>query len=419
MNTATNKNSPGVISSTIFAQHALIDGLWCENTIVTMAQATITSIACDVNPTLAGQCDWQVEYLTPSYVDVQINGGGGILFGDQVTPDDLITVAKTHQAFGTGALLPTLITNHSAAMTTMANSTAAVIAQQAAHSTAQSAEGSVLSNTHILGVHFEGPWLAKAKKGIHLVEHIRPPTDAELQCVTRKDMGVVKVTLAPESVPIDVIADLVEQGVIVSLGHTNAAIDTTLAAIAAGASGFTHLFNAMSGFTGRAPGVLGAALSDQQTYAGLIMDLQHVHPSSIQAAINAKGLEYCVLVTDAMGHVGAEEDTLPYFDLSITRHGNKLTTPDGSLAGSCLTMHQAVCNTMAHCSVTWEQAIAMASLHPARWLGLSNIGAIRVGYSANLLGLSRTQIPPTETTSSALTHATISHHWCNGQYCLS
>ena len=215
------------------------------------------------------------------------------------------------------------------------------------------------------------------------------------------------------------LADLVEQGVIVSLGHTNAAIDTTLAAIAAGASGFTHLFNAMSGFTGRAPGVLGAALSDQQTYAGLIMDLQHVHPSSIQAAINAKGLEYCVLVTDAMGHVGAEEDTLPYFDLSITRHGNKLTTPDGSLAGSCLTMHQAVCNTVAHCSVTWEQAIAMASLHPARWLGLSNIGAIRVGYSANLLGLSRTQIPPTETASSALTHATISHHWCNGQYCLS
>jgi N-acetylglucosamine-6-phosphate deacetylase len=404
----------GTSDSTIFAKHALIEGQWRKNTVVTITNSKIASIMCDASSTLSAQSTWQVEYLTPSYIDVQVNGGGGILLGDQVTPDDLLTVAKVHQAFGTGALLPTLITNHSAAMERMADSTAAVIAQQT--------QANTPNNTHILGVHFEGPWLASAKKGIHLAQHIRPPSDRELQCVTRTDMGKVKITLAPESVSVDVIQDLVNQGVIVSLGHTNADIDTTLAAIAAGASGFTHLFNAMSGFTGRAPGVLGAALSHQGTYAGLIMDLHHVHPASIQAAIHAKGLAYSVLVTDAMGHVGANVETLPYFDLSITRSEDKLTTPNGSLAGSCLTMHQAVCNTLTHCAVNWEQAIAMASLHPANWLGLDDIGAIRVGYIANLLGSSLSQdetdlpcTPPTITPPKN-TQPIITHHWVRGQY---
>jgi N-acetylglucosamine-6-phosphate deacetylase len=395
--------------TTIFAEYALIDGQWRKNTVVTITNSKIASIMCDVSSIQASQSSWQVEYLTSSYIDVQVNGGGGILLGEYVTPDDLLSVAKVHQAFGTGALLPTLITNNSDAMERMADSTAAVISQQT--------QSYAAGNTHILGVHFEGPWLANAKKGIHLAEHIRPPTDRELQCVTRPDIGKVKVTLAPESVSVDVIQDLVAQGVIVSLGHTNADIDTTLAAIAAGASGFTHLFNAMSGFTGRAPGVLGAALSNQHTYAGMIMDLHHVHPASIQAAIHAKGLAYSVLVTDAMGHVGADVDTLPYFDLSITRAGDKLTTPDGSLAGSCLTMHQAVCNTLSHCDVTWEQAIAMATIHPSNWLGLDDIGAIRVGYIANLLGLSLPLVEPgLPNTISINTQPTISHHWVKGQY---
>ncbi len=394
---------------TIFAEHALIDGDWCKHTLVTIADSKIASIVCDAPTSLAAQCTWQVEYLTPSYIDVQVNGGGGVLFGEQVTPDDLITVAKVHQRFGTGTLLPTLITNHSAAMERMADSTAAVISQQT--------EQAGACQSHILGVHFEGPWLASAKKGIHLDEYIRAPTDRELHCVTRKDIGTVKITLAPESVSIDVIQELVAQGVIVSLGHSNADIDTTLAAIDAGASGFTHLFNAMSGFTGRAPGVLGAALSNQHTYAGMILDLHHVHPASIQTAINAKGLAYSVLVTDAMGHVGAEQATLPYFDLSITRAGDKLTTPDGSLAGSCLTMHQAVCNTMRHCDVTWQQAVAMASLHPANWLGLQDIGAIREGFVANLLATSlphkKADVP---NAVAANIPPIITHHWVKGHY---
>ncbi|WP_010181042.1 amidohydrolase family protein, partial [Glaciecola sp. HTCC2999] len=157
--------------------------------------------------------------------------------------------------------------------------------------------------------------------------------------------------------------------------------------------------------SGREPGVLGAALSHHGSFAGLIMDGQHVSPISIQAALNAKGIEHSVLVTDAMGHVGSDNLTQPYFDLSITRNGKQLTTPDGSLAGSCLTMHEAVLNTVQHCNVTMQEAIVMATQSPANWLGVADRGRIEVGQQANLIAL----------TPSNTSHTwQISAHWIKG-----
>ena len=378
-------------STTIIAKQILIQGKWLANQEITLNDGVISHIQSISFDEITDHHD-AYENIILSYIDVQVNGGGGELFTQQVTPDQIEYVAKVHQRFGTGAMLPTLITNDIQAMQHMANAVAHCVNEPA-------------SDVDILGVHFEGPWLASAKKGIHLDRFIRAPSDAELACVLRQDLGKVRVTLAPETVPVDIIRELVAQGVIVSLGHTNADADTTLAALEAGASGFTHLFNAMSGFSGREPGVLGAALSHHGSFAGLIMDGQHVSPISIQAALNAKGIEHSVLVTDAMGHVGSDNLTQPYFDLSITRNGKQLTTPDGSLAGSCLTMHEAVLNTVQHCNVTMQEAIVMATQSPANWLGVADRGRIEVGQQANLIAL---------TPSNTSHRWQISAHWIKG-----
>ena len=378
-------------STTIIAQHILIQGKWLANQEITLNDGVISHIQSISFDEITHHHD-AYEYIIPSYIDVQVNGGGGELFTQQVTPDQIEYVAKVHQRFGTGAMLPTLITNDIQAMQHMANAVAHCVNEPA-------------RDVDILGVHFEGPWLASAKKGIHLDRFIRAPSDAELACVLRQDLGKVMVTLAPETVPVDIIHELVAQGVIVSLGHTNADADTTLAALEAGASGFTHLFNAMSGLSGREPGVLGAALSHHGSFASLIMDGQHVSPISIQAALNAKGIEHSVLITDAMGHVGSDNLTQPYFDLSITQNGKQLTTPDGSLAGSCLTMHEAVLNTVQHCNVSMQEAILMATHSPANWLGVADRGRIDVGQQANLIAL----------TPSNTSHTwQISAHWIKG-----
>lgn len=383
----------------IFAKQALINGVWTKSVKVDIHDSTIREVTIGADPRLIAQPFTTVAYLTPSYVDLQVNGGAGVLLDQAVTADDILTVAKAHQPFGTGALLPTLITNNTSTMLNMANAVSAVLHEP---------------DVDVLGVHFEGPWLATAKKGIHLTKHIRPPSDQELQCITRKDIGKVMVTLAPEMVPIDIIQDLVQQGVVVSLGHTNAQSDSALAAIAAGASGFTHLYNAMSGFSGRAPGVIGAALSDLSTYAGMIVDLHHVHPTSLRAAMHAKGTDYSVLVTDAMAHVGSVKTRLPYFDLNIQREGDKLTTPDGSLAGSCLTMHQAVQNTVTHCAQPWATAVKMASLNPLKWLGLTHLGDIASGLQANLLGCSTDQ-SRLDNTICDTPNLHITEHWVKGK----
>ncbi len=210
---------------------------------------------------------------------------------------------------------------------------------------------------------------------------------------TQKDLGKVLLTLAPETVPPDVIADLVQQGVVVSLGHSNADYDIAQAALAAGASSVTHLYNAMSPMQSRAPGLVGAALASDDTYAGIIADGHHVHPASIKAAVKALGRQRAYLVTDAMAHVGADQTTLPFEDQLIHRAEGKLTTAklttaDGTLAGSALTMNQAVANCHYQVGLSKACALTMATLTPAKLLALDHqVGRIDLGHkvSINLL----------------------------------
>ncbi len=316
--------------------------------------------------------DSSVEFirgcLVPGFIDLQVNGGGGVLFCQQPTVETLATMLQAHRTFGTTHLLPTLITSDWSVMQTAANAVADYLQQP---------------QSGILGIHFEGPHLSKERAGIHNPSKFQPLTDAHLALYTRKDLGKVLVTLAPEVVEPSLIKELTEHGVTVSLGHSNAIAEQVLAAVDAGARGATHLFNAMSPFNSRFPGMVGAILADPRMTSGVIVDGFHVHPLSVRAAINAKGIKKLCLVTDAMAHVGTDIDCLEFENSVICNHNGKLTNKDGRLAGSALTMEKAVQNAIGLCGLSLAESLTMASTTPAEFLGLSNLGKLKPGYCAN------------------------------------
>jgi len=235
-----------------------------------------------------------------------------------------------------------------------------------------------------LGIHFEGPHLSTTKKGVHPENFIRQLSTSEKELFTRKDLGKVIVTIAPETVTPELISELVASGVIVCLGHSNAGYEQTLKALKAGATGFTHLFNAMSAFTSREPGMVGAALLDKNSYCGLILDGIHVHPASAKLAIKTK--EKIILVTDAMAPVGVDQTSFEFFGQKVTRNNNTLTDSEGRLAGSMLDMKTAVNNCIDMLGLSREQAIKMASQNPATFLGIDNqYGTLSIGKKASML----------------------------------
>jgi N-acetylglucosamine-6-phosphate deacetylase len=311
--------------------------------------------------------------LVPGFIDAQVNGGGGCLFNQHTNVAGLQTMMQAHMAYGTTAMMPTLITDSFAVM------------EQAAHAIIEARQ----LHPAIVGVHFEGPWISQAKKGIHSEGFIRPPTEQELTLLTDPRLGKVMVTVAPETVTPEIIRRLARAGVLVFLGHSNAQQAQVEEALAAGAMGFTHLYNAMSAMQSRAPGMVGVALNSN-AYAGLIVDGYHVEPSCCAIAFKAKGIERVMLVTDAMGLAATNQTQAVFFDTVIHRHGDKLTTPEGTIAGSCLTMDRAVKNAVTRCGMSLQEAVIMATKTPATMLGLADdIGSIAVGKQANFIALDK------------------------------
>ena len=353
-----------------FAQH-LFDGLvFKSNQIITVKNQKIVS----VEQGTADEADTLLSGLVaPGFIDVQVNGGGGKLFNNEPNLATLETMSRAHQTFGTTAMLPTLITDNLATMTLAANAVALALTNKI---------------PGIIGIHFEGPHLSSPKKGIHPESHIRPISEKELALFKRKDLGVVCVTLAPENVSCDVIKELVSSGVKICLGHSNASVEQTLAAIDAGATGFTHLYNAMSPLTSRAAGMVGAALLRDEAYCGLIVDHEHVDKVSCQLAIKCKTSEKIMLVTDAMSHVGSNQTSLTFAGMEISRTGNKLTIEGGRLAGSALDMATAVRNTVTNLDTPLDQTLQMASSTPAKFVELQNTkGQLSEGYDADWIVL--------------------------------
>ncbi|MEH6395505.1 N-acetylglucosamine-6-phosphate deacetylase [Pseudoalteromonas sp.] len=315
--------------------------------------------------------------VAPGFIDVQVNGGGGAFFNAQQSTDCLDRIAKAHGKFGTTALMPTLITDKVEVMQAAADATAKAISEGV---------------PGVLGIHFEGPHLSFPKKGTHSEQFIRPISEQEFAIYARQDLGIKMVTLAPENVSIADVERLVACGVKVSLGHTNADYQTTMAALNAGADGFTHLYNAMSPFTSREPGVVGAALWHDNSWCGLIVDGHHVHPLSAQLAIRTKQRGKIMLVTDAMPPVGTDDMEFDFFDgRKVIRTGDRLNSTTGELAGSVLDMASAVRNTVNTLDVSLSESLRMAALYPAQYLNLKNKGRLLDGFDADFVVLDEQQ----------------------------
>jgi len=291
--------------------------------------------------------------ILPGYVDLQVNGGGGVMFNDAPTVETLNQIASAHAALGTRALLPTLITD-------TADQTKAAIA------TVQQAMAMPCAG--IIGLHLEGPHLDPSRKGAHDGNLIRPMQDSDLNMLVQAAGRIANlmVTLAPENVTLDQIKTLAEAGVIVSLGHTDANYDTCMAAFDAGASCATHLFNAMSQMTNRAPGLVGAVLDRDDVFAGVIADGIHVHPATLRMALRAKQRgDRIFAVTDAMATAGSDKDQFLLNGREIRRDDNRLTLADGTLAGAHLDLTRAIAVLSSSAGDSLETAIARATAWPA------------------------------------------------------
>jgi len=309
--------------------------------------------------------------LAPGFVDVQVNGGGGVLFNDVRNVDGLRTLADAHRAYGTTGLLPTFITDTrermAEAMDAMRDALAARV-------------------PGVLGIHVEGPFINPERKGVHNPAFMRPMEEEDIEILTSLKEGRTLVTLAPERTGMDAVARLSSAGVLVCAGHTAGDYATIMEACRHGLRGFTHLYNAMPPLAGRDPGPVGAALDSQGTWCGLIVDGHHVSDAALRIAIAAKGAERMMLVTDAMSVTGTDLAGFELHGRRIYRKDGRLTTEDGTLAGSDLDMAGAVRNTVQRLGLSLPDALRMASLHPAAFLRLDHeLGRIAPGYRASLV----------------------------------
>ncbi len=312
--------------------------------------------------------------LAPGFIDCQVNGGGGLLFNQAPTVTTLQHMVQTHARYGTTSMLPTIISSHYE------------VALQGATAISQALSSGMPG---IIGIHFEGPHLNDVKRGIHNLSVLRPAADHELALYRRKDLGTVLITVAPENFTAEQISVLVKQQVLVSLGHSNATAAQTQAALDAGATGFTHLFNAMSPLTSREPGMTGIALTDLESWCGLIADGHHVHPLCARLALQLKPRGKMLLVTDAMWTPDAPQQEFRFEDHAITLHNKRLQSSTGQLAGAAISMLDAINYSIHVLKVELPEALRMASLYPAQFLGRSaEIGQLKPGCRADLVQLS-------------------------------
>ena len=307
-------------------------------------------------------------WLAPGFVDIQVNGGGDVLFNDRPTPDAISAIAVAHRRFGTTGLLPTLITDH----------------PEKTASAFDAVRVAMRTEPAVLGLHLEGPFLSPDKAGVHDLGLIRQPTALDLERLTAPRQGALVVTLAPERVAAGFIERLAASGIRVCLGHSMATYAETQAAMAEGLTGFTHLFNAMRPLGSREPGPIAAALEAPACSYGLIVDGVHVDPAMLRLAL--RGLGNAMLVTDAMPPVGGSRSTFALYAKDISVRAGRCVRDDGTLAGALLDMATAVRNCVRLLGLSLEQALRLASVNPAVFLGLK-VGRLAPGYRADMIAL--------------------------------
>ncbi|MDQ2165297.1 MULTISPECIES: N-acetylglucosamine-6-phosphate deacetylase [Vibrio] len=312
--------------------------------------------------------------LSPGFIDLQLNGCGGVMLNDEVTATTMQIMHKANLKSGCTSFLPTLITSSDEDMCK------AISAAREYHSQYKNQS---------LGLHLEGPYLNVMKKGIHSVDFIRPSDDNMITTMCENSDVIAKVTLAPEHNNPEHIERLVKAGIVVSIGHTNATYTEARKSFESGITFATHLFNAMTPMVGREPGVVGAIYDTPEVYAGIIADGFHVDYANIRIAHKIKG-EKLVLVTDATAPAGANMDYFIFVGKKVYYRDGKCVDENGTLGGSALTMIEAVQNTVEHVGIALDEALRMATLYPAKAIGVDHkLGRVKKGMVANLTAFDR------------------------------
>lgn len=318
--------------------------------------------------------DFGNSVISPGMLDLQLNGCGGVLFNADISMETLEIMHQTNLKFGTTGFLPTLIT---------ADFNDSIMALEVVKEWFKR-----YGNTRgVLGIHLEGPFLSKEKRGIHPEEFIIKPTDEMLaKIVPYAKLFQIKMTMAAENVKPEQIEFLAKHDIIVSIGHSNASYEVAENAFKHGAKTVTHMFNAMSGMTGRNPGLIGAVLANP-VYLGLIVDMLHVDKANVRLMTNLKP-NSIYLVTDAVTPTGTDMTEFDFAGKHLYVRDGKCVDDAGTLGGAYLTMNEAIQNCVEKCGLSLEQSLTMATLIPARLLGLDDqIGKIAEGYRADLIAI--------------------------------
>ncbi|MBT5073471.1 MAG: N-acetylglucosamine-6-phosphate deacetylase [Kordiimonadaceae bacterium] len=356
----------------ICAKETLVDGKFISGLAVIIENGSIVELL-DIGQVSK---DTKIDHysdsvLVPGFVDIQVNGGGGVLFNDNPSVSTIEKIGSAHRKYGTTSFLPTIISDD---LEKVAEAIAAV--DEAIKSGVPGVEG----------IHIEGPFLNEQKKGIHDASKFRRLSENDIKLLTSLKSGKTLLTIAPEVNDNELISTLHHAGIILSAGHTNASYEQAMSAVNKGISGFTHLYNAMSAFESRAPGVVGAAFDSVQSWASIIADGHHVHPAALKHAIECKGIQKTILITDAMPTVGSDVKEFWLGSEHITAKDGTCKNHEGSLAGSDLDMISAVKYVNETLGYKLEDAIAMATLSPSSFMKLDDkIGAVAVGKKANFV----------------------------------
>ena len=318
--------------------------------------------------------DLQGKIVAPAFIDLQLNGCGGVLFNDEISLDTLRVMNETNIKTGTTSYLPTLIT------TTDENIEKALKLVE---------ENENLEEIGVLGLHIEGPYISIPKKGIHNPDYIRVMSDEIIHKIAKFGSRVTKImTIAPENAKVEHLKELRGSGINLSIGHTNATYEEVLEKVKYFKMA-THLFNAMSSFTSREPGVIGAIFENKSLYTGIIVDGVHSHYGSVKIAKDILK-EKLFLVTDAVAPVGTNMESFMFEGNKVLYKDGKCISPDGTLGGSALTMIEGVQNLVKHVGVSLEEALLMASTYPAKAVKVDNeYGYVKEGYIADLVILDK------------------------------
>lgn len=357
----------------IYTGHEILD-----NYAVIIDQGLITQI-CPISKLPIGIeiQDLGDAILAPGFIDLQLNGCGGIQFNDSqeaICENTLTLMQQTNEKFGCTSYLPTLITSSDEMM------------KQAILTMTRYLKD---HQNQALGLHLEGPYINAEKQGTHHLQYIRQPDPAMIAFICQHREAITKITLAPEKVSAQVINQLTTAGITISAGHSNATYEEARQGFAHGIRFATHLYNAMPTISGRAPGLIGAIFDTPEIYTGIIADGHHVVWSNIRLAKRLKG-DKLVLVTDATAAADSSLEHFIFAGKSVYYRDGSIFDEQGTLSGSALTMIAAIRNVVEYVGIALDEALRMATLYPARAIGVaSRLGTIEAGKVANLTVFTR------------------------------